>query len=537
MKKLIMMLAAAATFGVATAASVTQVSVVENEITAIDVPFGIRGYSPSNKDVVRIEPSSDRALRITALKRGRCDLEVRGDEGIVQKFEITVLGDLATELETLTSELDRVQEVRARIVGNSIRIDGEISAIDKWEYLIKVLRSYGGSVRNFVTFCPGPEVLLRMKETLQQADFDVVFEPLGKDRKAWKAKTIALALNKKTRIMTVQGRVYTPEQQAIVMQCLKSEKWLSLELDAAKSNGDDDEFKIRGMIDVFVDRPQIRISVAYMAIGEEDVKKIGNPDALSDAGVLNISGLFTTMQNLLHGGGNHGNVASVGATLDVTSRFLKKNGFSRLSDTGYTVMESWSEKGAKFKSGGTLFIRQLEMPQGAAGSTIVGNMEMKEIPYGFQIDTKGGVVDGSMVDMDFNFTMSGVSKVDDMSGYDRKEEVSQQKIVCPLGKTTFISGFKSLVDNRTVPSGLPILRSTPLLNWFVADSGTEVTDRRLVIMVCPEIVDNSVEGNLKVEEQINLPVVTEGAKPTEQREDERRPFSGGLWNPLNWFVF
>ena len=530
MKKMIVMMFAALAMGLALAKNAEQVSVVENEITTITLPFGIKGYTPSNKDIVRIEASSDTSLRITALKRGRCDLEVHGDKNLVQKFEITVLGDLATELEMLTSELDQVQEVRARIVGNSIRIDGEISAISKWEYLTKVLRNYGSAVRNFVTFCPGPEVLLRMKETLQQAGFDVVFQALGSDRKAWKPNTVALALNKNTRIMTVQARVYTPEQKAKVMQCLKSEKWLSLELDADKRG--DEDFRISGMIDVFVDRPQIRVSVAYMAIGEEDIKKIGNERALTRDGVLNLGGAFGILRDIVHGE-NTKNIAELGATLDVTANFLKKNGLTRISDTGYTVMESWSEKGAKFKSGGTLFVRQLEIPQGNNSTMMMGNMEMKEIPYGFQISTKGGVIDSTSVDMDFNFTMSGVSKVDDMSGYDRKEEVSEQKIVCQLGKTTFISGFKSLVDNRTSPSGLPILRSTPLLNWFVADSGTEVTDRRLVIMVCPEIVDGSKEGNLKVEEEINLPTTVEGAKSTEQREDERNE-KRGFWS---WFWF
>ena len=89
------------------------------------------------------------------------------------------------------------------------------------------------------------------------------------------------------------------------------------------------------------------------------------------------------------------------------------------------------------------------------------------------------------------------------------------------------------MDNRTSPSGLPLLRNTPMLNWFVADSGTELTDRRLVIMVCPEIVDNSQDGNLKVEEEINLPVTVEGAKPTEQREEERNE-KRGFWSWL-WF--
>ena len=549
MKKLAMALAALATFGIAVAGGVEQVSVVENEITTISLPFGIRGYSPSNKDVVRIELSGDTSLRLTALRRGRCDLEVRGDKDLVQKFEITVLGDLATELETLTSELDQVQEVRARIVGNSIRVDGEIASIDKWEYLMKVLRNYGGSVRNFVTFCPGPEVLLRMKETLQQAGFDVVFQTLGGDRKAWKANTIALALNKQTRIMTVQGRVYTPERQALVMQCLSSEKWLSLDLDAAKNVVDGEDFRIRGMVDVFVDRPQIRISVAYMAIGDEDIKKIGNSNARNEDFMMvgstirslqslipHVGGDYPTAENAgLKGtfaGGRHGaNNATVGVGLQVLTRFFKQNEITRISDIGYTVMESWEKDGATFKSGGTMYVK-------IAG---LGSADLKEIPYGFILNTKGGLVsEGDAVDATVDFLVSSV--VPNANGdYDRDENATKQKVILPLGKTTFLGGVKMLKDGRYSPSGLPYLRNTPMLNWFVADSGTDISDRRLVIMVCPEMIDNSTGEKIDTAKEVDIPVTTEGAKSSEQREDEKldkkRRFGGGLWNPLNWFVF
>jgi hypothetical protein len=211
MKKLMVMLVACALALAASAKGVEQISIVENEIATINVPFGITSYLPSNMDVVRIEEVSGTSLRITALRRGRCDLDVRGDKDLAQKCEITVLGDLATTLDTLTSELDQVQEVRARVVGDFIRVDGEISSIQKWEYLQKVLRNYGGVVRNFATFSPGPDVMLRLKDTLQEAGFSVVFQSSGKDRKAWPVNQIALVLNKHTQIMSIQGRVYTPE--------------------------------------------------------------------------------------------------------------------------------------------------------------------------------------------------------------------------------------------------------------------------------------------------------------------------------------
>jgi hypothetical protein len=541
MRKPMIMLAACALSLVALAKGVEQVSIVENEIATINVPFGITSYLPSNMDVVRIEEVSGTSLRITALRRGRCDLDVRGDKDLSQKYEITVLGDLATTLDSLNSELDQVQEVRARVIGDFIRIDGEVGSIQKWEYLQKVLRNYPGVVRNFAIFSPGPDVMLRLKETLQEAGFTVAFQSPGKDRKAWPANQIALVLNKNTRIMSVQGRVYTPEQSAKVAECLSTERWLTTDVKPVADAYADDG-RIRAQIDVFVDCPQIRVSVAYMAIGDEDVKKIGNSAAALGDGAFNMLGALSTAIGIGRdrGGpttrsGSH--AASIGASLDITSRFLRKNGITRISDTGYTVMESWSKDGATFKSGGTVYAKTMQANGSGGDSIVMGNGTLEKIPYGFQLSTKGGVVrEGNAVDLAIDFEYSSVSQ-NDYEDYELLEKKSKQKLVLPLGRTTFLGGIKMLDENRVSPSGVPFLRSTPILNWFVADSGTEINDKKLVIMICPEIVDNTKDGTLEVEREINIPVPTEGAKSTEQREDEKRPFAGGLWNPLNWFAY
>lgn len=541
MRKPMVMLAACALSLMASAKGVEQVSIVENEIATINVPFGITSYLPSNMDVVRIEEVSGTSLRITALRRGRCDLDVRGDKELSQKYEITVLGDLATTLDSLNSELDQVQEVRARVIGDFIRIDGEVGSIQKWEYLQKVLRNYPGVVRNFATFSPGPDVMLRLKETLQEAGFTVVFQSLGKDRKAWPANQIALSLNKHTRIMAVQGRVYTPEQAAKVAECLSTERWLTTDVKPVADAYADDG-RIRAQIDVFVDCPQIRVSVAYMAIGDEDVKKIGNSAATLGDGAFNMLGALSTAIGIGHNRGETTtrfgrHAASIGASLDITSRFLRKNGITRISDTGYTVMESWSKDGATFKSGGTVYAKTMQANGSGGDSIVMGNGTLEKIPYGFQLSTKGGVVrEGNAVDLAIDFEYSSVSQ-NDYEDYELLEKKSKQKLVLPLGRTTFLSGIKMLDENRVSPSGVPFLRSTPILNWFVADSGTEINDKKLVIMICPEIVDNTKDGTLEVDREINIPVPTEGAKSTEQREDEKRPFAGGLWNPLNWFAY
>lgn len=545
MKKLMIALAAGLVSVLATAKGIEQISVVENEMTTIAVPFGITSYLPSNMDVVRIEEVDGTTLRITALRRGRCDLDVRGDKELSQKYEITVLGDLATTLDTLNSELDTVQEVRARVVGDFIRIDGEISSIQKWEYLQKVLRNYPGVVRNFAIFSPGPDVMLRLKETLQDAGFSVVFQSLGKDRKAWPANQIALVLNKQTQMMTIQGRVYTPEQKAKVAECLSTERWLTLDLKPAEEKATDDEYRIRGQLDVFFDRPQIRVSVAYMAISDKDLKEIGNANAqggspLNLIGGAELFGALSKVRGML--GEREGTLrprggsVSLDAPLEFVTRFFKKNNIERVSDTGYTVLESWDKDGAKFKSGGTKYFSVSGLNSG----------DLKDVEYGFMLSTIGGVsADGSSLDAKIDFEISSFGDITVVQGndgqaqynIDKLENKTSQKLMLALGRTTFLGGVKMLDEKRLSPSGIPFIRNTPLLNWFVADSNNELNDNRLVIMVCPEIVDNTKDGTFEVDKEINIPVPTEGAKTTEQREDEKRPFSGGLWNPLNWFAF
>jgi len=361
-----------------------------------------------------------------------------------------------------------------------------------------------------------------MKESLQQSGFEVVFnKPHVGEPKSWKANSVALTYNKINRTMLVQAKVYTPEQQKKIEECLKGEKrWLVI--DVKDKDSFDDECQVKGNLQVFVAKPVIRISVAYMAIGETDLQKIGNPNATSRDGVLGLSGAFGILQEFIHGTTENTRRQSIGATLDLTANFLKQNGINHISDTGYTLMESWSKDGAKFKSGGTRFVK------------VYGRdaAELKEIPYGFTINTKGGMIDDGNVDMDFDFGVSTIIPMDDET-YDRKEDLSKQKIVCPLGRTTLIGGFKDLVDKNTPPSGLPFLRSTPILNWFVADSGKELTDRKLVMMVCPEIVDNTEDKKIDVESTINIPVKTAGVKTTDEVLEERKA-EKGFWS---WFSF
>ncbi len=506
-----------------------EIKMVEQQSTTVSVAFPIRSYTPSNKEVVRIEKTGDTSLRITALRRGRCDIDVIGDMELTQKFQISVGHDLDRKCANLSRELEAVPEVLAEVSGDYIKITGTVTKIKDWTYMMKVLKLYP-EAHNFAVFTPGDDLLAKMKENIQQCGLEAGFTKFTGKPESWKANYVALDYNTVNRTMNIQAKVYTPEQLEQIRACaLRESAWLASDgAKAAEGNSAvDPEHQSRLNFQVYVARPTIRLSIAYMALGESDIAQIGNPSAVTEDGAFQITGIFNILQNLLHGGGT-GKQAQIGANLGFTTRFLAENGISRVSDMAYTLMESWGKDGATFKSGGTIFVR---VYGGEAA-------DLKEIPYGFTIGAKGGMLDESRMELDLDF---GLSSVVPMTGdtYDRKEDISKQKITCPIGRTTCLSGFSDLVDRRTPPSGIPVLRNTPLLNWFVADRKSEVTDRKLIVMVCPEIVDTTIDGTLGVENEINIPLKAVEGKTTKQILDEREEEEGftGFWSWLNWFTF
>lgn len=527
MKRIFIVMASAVLGFLAYAKEVEQISVVENESTIIMVPFAIKSYAPSNKEVARIEMVGDTSLRVTAVKRGRCDIDVMGDSGMRQKYEVTVVGDLASVLETLTQDLDTVPEVHAEIRGNFIRIDGEVNNIAKWEYLMKVFGTYGSVIKNFAKFYPGPETLNRLKETFEQANFNVQFKRFAGEQKSWPYNVVALELNKKTRVLSVQANCLHVNQRISILSILRAEPWLAVNIDddwkkEVKVPPEKMPYIITTLLSLPVANPTIRMSVAYLVIGEKDIQMLGNRNG---AGPI-LQGTFGTIQGLIRGQGNHGNQAELSLGLDSVIELFAENDITRVSQKGYTTMESWDSEGARFKSGGSLFVK-------VAGADAA---DLKEIPYGFDMKTKGGLISPDTLSVSMDMSISTVAPMGNSGDYDKKEDMTKQKVTCKLGKTTLVSGFAQLLDANSPARGFPVFRNTPLLQWFVAESGKEVSDRKLVMMLCPEIVDMSKDGNLQVDREINIPVTRDGQKTTDELLEERKPFSG-FWYWLNWFVF
>ena len=160
--------------------------------------------------------------------------------------------------------------------------------------------------------------------------------------------------------------------------------------------------------------------------------------------------------------------------------------------------------------------------------------DLKEVPYGFDVKVSGGLRTEKTAEITLDVNISSVGSTGG-GVIDQKTDQTKQTLVFPLNKTTVIGGFGQMFDEKTL-NGLPILRNTPFLSWFVSEDGRSVSDRRLLFMVYPEISASTVDGSIDLENEIVLPTRTDASKSIDERLEERKRHSG-FWSWLDWFAF
>ena len=103
-------------------------------------------------------------------------------------------------------------------------------------------------------------------------------------------------------------------------------------------------------------------------------------------------------------------------------------------------------------------------------------------------------------------------------------------------KTAVIGGFQQVT--RTLNnSGLPILRSVPVLQWFVGEQSEGEEKMDLLILACPRISQESSDKQIEipVTKQVTEKVKVVDSTNAEYKEDQKK-YSGWLYW-LNWFVW
>lgn len=468
-------------------------------------------------------PSGGGPARVTGVAEGTAALELFVPGGLKETYEITVGGDLLSIMRNLQTELEDVGGVEITKVGESLIVKGEINDPEGWKLLKRTIAH--GDYRNFVKdqthFRVQADTLKDFRAQLKEAQFQVT-------DKLEEAKAGRLYVKYEGNLLLINGVVYSPEEKEKLDRVVAAQaSWLRLE--DGKAFSPDESWKTTCRMSVSVDSAQLRMDVVLVGYKETDVSKYGSAE---DA--LKFSGVFKGLIDLYTGKSHH-DAFSIGADLDSTLGFLKKNEIVRHTVGGHIYFKNNDPEIRKLKIGGTLKVKM-------QGATAEGapTQNFEDIQYGFFIDKKRAVLlDAERVDVDLQITQKKPIPMDGgyQEGYNIEENEYNPSVVCPLGKTVVLAGYKNMVESTMPPAGFPVLRHIPIMNWFVSKESDSLEDVKLMMLVSVKIAkgdeDEAQKTRLPYEDTKDLPTQVE--IPNDERIESRKKFHGALYW-LNWFT-
>jgi len=177
-----------------------------------------------------------------------------------------------------------------------------------------------------------------------------------------------------------------------------------------------------------------------------------------------------------------------------------------------------------FHNGGTMYIR-------VSGQT---SGDLKEVQYGLQMTVSGGMISGNKAKLDLTIERSDPPVLNTANDYGQRKSKVSTSIICEMNKTVVLGGLKDLVE-ATSKAGLPILRNTPILQWFVAEDGSSLSDMQLLILVSPRVQTNDTQ--IKLPPSAETANTLEKAEKTNKQTIEEAKRYHGFWYWLNWFTF
>lgn len=444
----------------------------------IDLPFAVENYRITPpKGKITVEEINPKQLNVTAVSLGECHLQIIGG-GITRDYQVTVKSNINNTLKRLRADLDQLPELDISINDDNIVIRGTISNPANWRLLQKVLPLYK-DIHNFAIFRPSAETFLNLKKMLQDAGFVIVTEN----------KPLALgeiSLVQGTDAVTISGELCSAAQVTKVNQILSTQTWLFV----GDGKTDESTGRIRGIVNLNVVETPLQVDIVYVGVTDSDAERFGS-------GAPTASFNMNWLYDLIHGRKESGSSITFGANMQQTLSFLAQNGITRTYEAGHVSFLNYEEKGGKLHTGGTVSVKVSGMNSGA----------LQDIDYGLTISAKGGLVSPTKVKLELSVENTSLVTTNGDS-YNRSVDSTSSTVYCDLNKTAVLAGSRK-IGQAAQKSGLPILRNTPVLKWFVGEEGGNKSETRLLILACPRLLtpDESV--------QIEIPIQNETA-PTYQ---------------------
>lgn len=502
-------------------AQVQKIVIGKGASRAVDAGFQVEKYQiVGAKDVVGVDVSGGSA-RITGQKEGTCSVKLIGANGMEEVCEVEVGDDLGKIQRNLQRELDDVSGLDITRVGSSLIVRGDVNDPDAWRLLKQTLSyaDYRSVVRDQTRFRVKPDTLKSFYAQLRES-FNVTNEegnlPGG-----------TLFVDYDSNDVKIKGTLFSAADAERLDQIIAGQStWLRL--DDGKPSADKYEWRPVCRKNISIDHRLLHMDVVIVGYAEKNDKSYGtdNRPAVS----MNFQGIWDLVK-----GNADNDVFSINADLNSVLDFLKKNEISRYSMGGYIRFKCNDSDPANLKIGGTMKVKMK-----STSSLGASDEHFEDIEYGFFIDKRmANLVDPENVDMKFEVNQKKPIPME--GGYDEGYNIEEKKynpaIVCPLGKTVVISGYRDFSESTMPFAGTPILRNVPLLGWFFSKDSESVEDIKIMMLVSVrEVPANELDmknTKLPYEECKNL--TTEVQVSNEDRIESRKPYSGWLYW-MNWFM-
>jgi hypothetical protein len=399
-------------------------------------------------------------------------------------------------------DLDNVPEVEAEVSLGKVVLRGKITKPARWKYLQKVvLPGYGDQVQSKVTFEIMAELLLQLKNDLEKTGFKVSEGAVGSGNQPG-----ALSLSSSGNNVYITGSVYTQRERDTIASVVSAQHWLeSRKPGDTKSDPDKDCF---AFVNVEIVPTMLELDVAFVGLTDVESEQIGGN--IAKAGLMfvkiaaDIGGKYVKNEGTTQSG-----TASyvVGTDLNGTMQFFAGSGPGRFKSMGHMSFKNEAQDWKTFQSGGTLKVR-------VTGQNVA---DLKDIDYGLLLKAKGGLADANTAALDVDLELS--TPIPAGGDYDLKRNRINSTVLCPVGKTFVMAGTKELFEGIT-KEGVPILRNIPLLSFFFSEKGSKLENRKLLILISPQIARAPEKAAPAVDQTIGT--VQEVEKPLTNLKPQQR---------------
>lgn len=442
----------------------------------VDARFPIQKADVATPKIATAVIVGQRQLQVTGKNAGSTDVFVSGN-GQNWKFTVTVVDNRDETLSSLARDLgDAVPELECSIVNGSLKITGKIKSIAKLKQKNRILAAYKGTnVRDLSTFQASPEVMIRLKKSLEHADFKVV-----ENQTTTESGTISIIQDLDADIIRIKGKVYSDEQKNRVKEILDAEPWLK---DSKADKKDDlDNYKVAYQMDVEVENITIQVDVLHIGLTKQDCKNIGlDWESLLNSSVdVTVDAFRTVVHNSTGVTRTKGSNLNAGISLSAALGLMARNNVNHIRRMGFVTLKSnGNEKPSRLHQGGTVWV--------SAPSTTSNNntSELKEVAYGMQIEAKGGMTKPDKVKIDLKQEVSYPIAVEKNSNvtYELKKSESETTIECGLGEAVAIIGVRESEIINNTSGSIPYLRNVPVLRWMVAQDRDEYKEMQILTLV------------------------------------------------------